>query len=87
MNFSHCVFTDTTVERLETRDGYSGFNDLNRVSLNGNEFQADYGMTCQHCASQPAENVKFTVTTAWKTPRYPEPWSAGSRRNALALMC
>lgn len=62
MNFSHCVFTDTTVERLETRDGYTGFNDLNRASLNGNEFQADYGMTCQHCANQPAENIKFTVT-------------------------
>lgn len=62
MNFSHCVFTDTTVERLETRDGYTGFNDLNRASLNGNEFQADFGMTCQHCANQPAENIKFTVT-------------------------
>ena len=62
MNFSHCVFTDTTVERLETRDGYTGFNDLNRVSLNGNVFQADYGMTCQNCVNQPAENIKFTVT-------------------------
>ena len=62
MNFTNCVFADPAVEKLETRDGYTGFNDLNRVSLNGNVFQADYGMTCQNCVNQPAENIKFTVT-------------------------